>query len=88
MGYRTLEEWEVDLEKFRQNPNDLRFLDSIVRKVNSTEKVLQSRIESSLKEAIIWSDPIMSYQEMIKDLDDTAISKCIIRNETDPWFET
>lgn len=87
MGYRNLVEWEKDLEIFRRNPNDIKLLEKIVKKVNKTEVTLKSNIEHVLKDIITWNDPVMSFQAVIKDLPEDKDKQLIIYTEKDPWFK-
>lgn len=86
MGYKTLEEWERDLNKFRSNPDDTKFFQSIVYRVNHTDPSLKDIIHVSLQDAIKWNNPLDSFLEITKDLSLDKGSIIIIQNKEDPWF--
>lgn len=87
VGYKTLAEWERDIEIFKKNPNDNNLLYKIKERVDNAVLEVKLEIHANMEAELMDSDPLSYFQFVLKDVPRSSGLVLRIKNKKDPWYE-
>lgn len=80
--YTSFEEWKLDMDRVRSNPNDSQLLNHVKGRVLTSSKQIQSQVQDYLNNAAFVDDPISYGSQVAQKLNKTLV----VRTKDDPWF--
>ena len=83
-GYDNFEDWEEDMKVVQNHPNDYKFLQKVISRVENTNKVVQDKIKEKIASNVFDKDPIGYYHLIKSTLPDGCFM--IVKSHNDPWF--
>jgi len=82
--YETIEEWKSDMDIFKNNPEDTRFLASVANRLNQSSVSIQEEVKEIVEDDMFEQDPLRYMDMVSRRSPDTVV---IINTLDDPWFE-
>ncbi len=83
-AYNNFEEWKKDMDIFKDNPRDTRFLMHISDRVKKSDETLQAKIQDVLEEEAFKKDPL-DYMIFLANKSEGKVP--VIKSKQDIWFE-
>lgn len=80
--YESFKEWELDMDRIRQHPQDAHLIQHVRSRVNASSENLRYQVHEYLQDMAFASNPI-NIGRMIADKNNKTF---LIRDQQDPWF--
>ena len=80
--YENFKEWEVDMDRMRQHPQDAHLIKHIRGRVKASSENIQRQVHEYLQNLVFESNPVPAGQQLAKKTNKVFF----IRHPQDPWF--
>lgn len=81
--YASIEDWKIDMDYIRDNPNDSVFFNAVVRRVESSPKNIKLEIQDYLSGLALERNPWIVFEQITKENPEFTL---IANNSENPWF--
>lgn len=81
--YLTFKEWQKDLVRVNENPNDKHLLDHVLKCIDNSSPLVKREIKEYLSSSVLDTNPMEILNQISKEHPESLV---IVKSVEDVWF--